>query len=456
MKNLSLRMQIFVSIIIPLVLMIVVGLLAIQGINNTNATNERVEHTYIVLGQAESIVGSAVDIETGMRGYLLAGKEEFLDPYKSGEKATYAKIDALKNTVSDNPKQADRLTEMEKVLREWQEKDTTPSISLRREIGNAETMNDIAKLVGEGRGKVFFDKFRGQIQTFIDRESTLLDKRQKEMNLSGSQNNEEVKKSINWVIHTYKVIGQANSILMSAVDMETGARGYLLAGKEEFLAPYNNGGKKFFELTSSLKNLVNDNPAQVQLLGEMESTIGAWQKEVIEPEIVLRRKIGSAKTMDDMARRVGEGHGKQYFDKFRQLMADFNDEETKLMDKRKEANKAAISNMFMLIYSAILVAIVLSLGVGLYMVRRIFSQVGGEPATIAVLTQQIAQGDLTVRFTDTGKETGIYAAMRDMATQLKDMVSQVTQSTGQVSSAAAEIAQGSSDLAQRTEEQASA
>ncbi|MDQ5910139.1 MAG: Methyl-accepting transducer protein, partial [Pseudomonadota bacterium] len=88
--------------------------------------------------------------------------------------------------------------------------------------------------------------------------------------------------------------------------------------------------------------------------------------------------------------------------------------------------------------------------------RVIMRPIGGEPTEIAVITGQIAGGDLTVRFTDTGKETGIYAAMRDMAVQLKDMVTQVTQSTGQVSSAAAQIAQGSADLSQRTEEQASA
>ena len=85
------------------------------------------------------------------------------------------------------------------------------------------------------------------------------------------------------------------------------------------------------------------------------------------------------------------------------------------------------------------------------LVRAIRRPIGGEPAEIAALTQQIAQGDLTARFADTGKETGIYAAMRDMAAQLKDMVGKVTLATGQVTSAAAEIAQGSSDLAQRTD-----
>jgi methyl-accepting chemotaxis protein len=102
------------------------------------------------------------------------------------------------------------------------------------------------------------------------------------------------------------------------------------------------------------------------------------------------------------------------------------------------------------------IAVLLGIGLAFLLTRMIQRPIGGEPSEIAGLTGQIATGDLTVRFTDTGKETGIYAAMRDMTQQLREMVSQVTQSTSQVSSAAAEIAQGSADLSQRTEEQASA
>ncbi len=94
--------------------------------------------------------------------------------------------------------------------------------------------------------------------------------------------------------------------------------------------------------------------------------------------------------------------------------------------------------------------------IALALVRAITRPVGGEPTEMAKLTQQIAHGDLTVRFTNTGQETGIYAAMRDMAAQLKDMVTKVTQTTAQVNAAATEIAQGSANLSQRTEEQASA
>lgn len=145
-----------------------------------------------------------------------------------------------------------------------------------------------------------------------------------------------------WVTHTYKVIAQANNILAAAVDMETGMRGYLLAGKEEFLDPYKGGQTKFTKLIGTLRETVNDNPAQVTLLTETEQTIKDWVANVTESNIALRRQIGDAKTMNDMARLVGEARGKQYFDAFRKVMADFAAEEQGLMETRQASSVSTV------------------------------------------------------------------------------------------------------------------
>ena len=152
-----------------MILLLLLGGIAIFNINSITGTNKLVEHTHEVLADAAGIVSSAVDMETGMRGYLLAGEEGFLDPYNNGQKSTYSGIAALQEIVNDNPAQVARLGEVEQTLREWQANVTEPTIGLRREIGDAETMNDMAALVGEARGKVYFDKFREQIATFIGR-----------------------------------------------------------------------------------------------------------------------------------------------------------------------------------------------------------------------------------------------------------------------------------------------
>jgi methyl-accepting chemotaxis protein len=135
-----------------------------------------------------------------------------------------------------------------------------------------------------------------------------------------------------------------------------------------------------------------------------------------------------------------------------ELKTSYTEDQNALGPQVQRANEVAVMVVTWLSVGAILFGILLAW----LLVRIIRRPIGGEPAEMAAITAKIADGDLTVRFANTGRETGIYAAMRDMTGQLQDMVGKVTQATDQVSSAAAQIAQGSADLSQRTEEQASA
>ncbi len=155
---------------------------------------------------------------------------------------------------------------------------------------------------------------------------------------------------------------------------------------------------------------------------------------------------------DDLVKNTLDRIGVEITKTTDELKASRKADQDALGPKVQHANALAVTVVTWLSAAAVLLGIALAW----LLVRLIQRPIGGEPAEMAAITQQIAHGDLTVRFTDTGKETGVYAAMRDMARQLKEMVGQVTQATSQVSSAAAEIAQGSADLSQRTEEQASA
>jgi methyl-accepting chemotaxis protein len=317
----------------------------------------------------------------------------------------------LQKTVSDNPGQVERLNEVNKVLSEWQSNVTELQIQLRRDIGDAQTMNDMAALVGQAKGKAFFDKFRGQIATFIEREQKLLTQREKKFGQllkSASVSSSVVGNTIERVTHTYKVIAHANDIVAAAVDMETGMRGYLLAGKEGFLDPYNNGSSSFYELTTSLRKIVSDNPAQVKLLNEVDETIKGWQTNVTEQMIGLRRQIGSAKTMDDMADLVGEARGKVYFDKFRTLMADFSAEEAGLMDVRKTQNASTEETTSILIIGGIVVAVVLGGGIGLF----VGNGIAGPISQMTDAMGRLADGDKETEIpgTERGDEVGDMAS----------------------------------------------
>jgi methyl-accepting chemotaxis protein len=179
-SNLKTKTKFMIGVGFPLLCLIGVGLVASNSLHKLTESNRWVNHTYEVLSVADSIVASAVNMETGMRGYLLAGKEEFLDPYKQGQANTYKNIAELQQTVSDNPPQVARLEEAANVLKDWQANITEPYIKMRGEVGNGQTMNDIANIVGEARGKQYFDKFRQIMADFRAEEAKLIDVRKAE------------------------------------------------------------------------------------------------------------------------------------------------------------------------------------------------------------------------------------------------------------------------------------
>ncbi|MEH6632455.1 MAG: CHASE3 domain-containing protein [Halopseudomonas aestusnigri] len=410
-RDLKTKPKILAGISAPMLLLLALGIISIYSIGSIVATNEKVDHTRIELSEANSIISLAVDMETGMRGYLLAGQEGFLDPYKSGETKIYAAITTLQETASDEPEQVARLQEIEGVVREWQEKVAEPNIALRRQIGDAETMNDMAHLVGEARGKVYFDKFREQIALFISRETKLLNERQEQTeeaftsiqsHLRSGSASSELQHDVDilhtnekLVEHTFKVIAHANSILAAAVDMETGMRGYLLAGKDAFLDPYKEGSKAFTSQVDELKVTVNDNPAQVQLLTDISGNIADWKSKVTEPTIALRSRIGDAQTMDDMADLIGQAAGKQYFDKFRGIMADFITEEADLMTVRQDSNNSTVSTTYTLIITCIVAALAIGFGLALLIGNAIANPLIATKEAI----QKMAAGDANVELT---------------------------------------------------------
>ncbi len=284
---------------------------------------------------------------------------------------------------------------------------TEPAITLRRRVerGNG-AMAEVVTLVNKQEGKKYFDAFRGKIAEFSGIEAKLMRERQAiadQANAKVTANLDVMRKNEGWVTHTYEVLAVADAVMASAVDMETGMRGYLLAGKEGFLAPYTSGSKRFFELAGDLSQTVNDNPAQVKLLKKTQSTISNWKENVTEPAIALRRQIGNAKTMDDMADLIGEARGKQYFDQFRALMGDFSAEETSLMEQRQNGNESTVSTTYLLIALcvgfAILIGAILAWIIGNGIARPIGAMVQSMLG--------LADGDRTIEVPGVGRKDEI-------------------------------------------------
>ncbi len=130
----KLQTQLFLGYVLIFVLMIVIATVTYQGITALTETADWVSHTHQVISKAHRIEKLLVDMETGQRGFLITGTEQFLEPYDEGVKAYETTMADLKLLVSDNPAQVERLNQIETLVAKWQNIAAQPEITTRREV----------------------------------------------------------------------------------------------------------------------------------------------------------------------------------------------------------------------------------------------------------------------------------------------------------------------------------
>jgi CheY-like chemotaxis protein/CHASE3 domain sensor protein len=146
-----------------------------------------VEHTERVIGNANEISKLSIDMETGMRGYLITGDETFLQPYDIAKSRIASETAALSGLVGDNPQQVDRLRRIASLQAQWNEFGQN-AIDLRRQQGNYQ------EVIRAGRGKAVTDEMRREFLAFIAMERRLLQDR-----------NEDAKSITLWSVVLYLV-----------------------------------------------------------------------------------------------------------------------------------------------------------------------------------------------------------------------------------------------------------
>jgi methyl-accepting chemotaxis protein len=150
-------------------LMIGIGVASKLSVNKLVETLEWQNHTYMVKTNLQSLEKDLVDAETGQRGFIFTGKEEYLEPYNNGKTALSKSVNYLKKLIEDNPEQLKRLEEAEK-LSQKKIDELSETILLKR----AGKDRDLKKLVISNQGKIFMDEFRNKIAEMLKIEDHLL------------------------------------------------------------------------------------------------------------------------------------------------------------------------------------------------------------------------------------------------------------------------------------------
>lgn len=179
--NINIKNKILLSNSVTWILMAVVSFVVYQNLGSLGRTADWVEHTQEVLRKASDIEKLVIDMETGERGFLITGKNEFLEPYEAAKIKLPKILDLVNTLISDNSAQLLNLKSIESNITLWQEKVALPEINKRRDvIKNIITMDKLITFVKRGKGKKFVDDIRDKIQRFKQIEIELMASRRLE------------------------------------------------------------------------------------------------------------------------------------------------------------------------------------------------------------------------------------------------------------------------------------
>lgn len=119
-----------------------------------------VEHSERVIANANEVAKLSVDMESGMRGFLITNDESFLATYEVSKPKIASQMAVLLELVSDNPLQINRVKRIQGLQAQWNSFGQE-AIRLRR------SNQDYQEIIRAGRGKAIFDEMRREFNDLL-------------------------------------------------------------------------------------------------------------------------------------------------------------------------------------------------------------------------------------------------------------------------------------------------
>ena len=268
-----------------------------------------------------------------------------------------------------------------------------------------------------------------------------------------------------WVTHTYVAIEYGDSIVNSLLNMETGMRGFLITGQDEFLVPYQKGQQDLKTIMTQVMEHVNDNPEQVELLKTICEKIKVWREEVAEVVIANRRIVNQFENqtddplsalkqgadLEDTARFIGTGIGKKHVDGIRALVAQFTNKEKAFLSKREHETKLRAEQVINIVLFGTLLGFLIGSGLVILLIfniMRVVKKVIKASFTVNIAANEIAQGNINLsqRTEEQASSLEETAASIEQMTSIVQQNTDNTQQAAQLATQARNIAQDGGEI----------
>ncbi len=261
-----------------------------------------------------------------------------------------------------------------------------------------------------------------------------------------------VMQETDWNAHTYEVIQQGQNLLTSLVNIETGYRGYVIAGQDSFLDPVNTGKADFDAAFAIIKDLTADNPTQQERLEKLREAKDSWLQNEVDAMVDYRRAAGGDEEAKGVRALIAEAHGKKAMDSMRALLAEISATEEELLTQRKASMLREQAMTMRVMIGGSLFALALAI-----LIIVVISRAIRQPLAKGLdFARAIEGGDLTRRIeVDQRDELGqLAAALNNTAEKLNEIVTQVKITGDNVSVGNQQLSQSAQEMSQGATRQA--
>ncbi len=171
----NIKRNLLIGFSLSLLLLLVSSVASYFSIQHLLESAKLVNHTDSVIQRLENVVSTLKDAETGQRGYLLTGKENFLEPYIGAHEKAQNVLNEVKSITIDNQVQQQSCEQLQRYI--------SKRVFILEKLINARRANQNPDIALLEEGKKYMDDIRILIKAMEEREYLLLKARNSDMEL---------------------------------------------------------------------------------------------------------------------------------------------------------------------------------------------------------------------------------------------------------------------------------
>ncbi len=173
------------------------------------------------------------------------------------------------------------------------------------------------------------------------------------------------------VAHTHLVRREIAELLTQLINAETGQRGFVITGDDEYLEPYTSALVEIQKLFTEVRRLFSDSPSQLRRLDELRVPVDA-KLAALKLTIKIRRDG----TAEPAMARVAKGDGRRLMDQIHAILGAMDREESDLLAVRAKDAAAAADTATKVIQWGSIAAIILIIVVAWLIITSLTKQIG--------------------------------------------------------------------------------